>query len=89
MRLFFVDHLPSSVLVWRGEENIGIIQKMPGFYSAQHLLRTTSGKFASEQDAIDYVIGLELKIDAEFDGSVKVESNRGSGRETEKGGLAA
>ena len=89
MRSFCVDRLQNSTLVWLGDENIGIIQRMPGFYSAQHLLRTTSGKFASEQDAIDYVIGLELKIDAEFDGSIVIEGNRGSGRGTEQGGLAA
>lgn len=88
MRSFCVDRLQNSTLVWRGDENIGIIQRLPGFYSGQHLLRTTSGKFASEQDAIDYVIGLELKIDAEFEGLV-VENNRGSGRDVERGGVAA
>jgi hypothetical protein len=79
MQTFFVDHLPNSTLVWHGSENIGIIQPHPGFYSAQHLLRNTSGKFSTEQDAIEYIIGVELKINAEFEGLV-IEANRGSGR---------
>lgn len=63
----------SKLEIICGSVIVGHVQQEPGFWVGQHQCRAGAhGKFLREQDAIDYVIGIDLLIDAQFEGRLEV-----------------
>ena len=60
-----------------GYERIGrVVQVGPQTWFACHACREDGGTFSSADAGIEYVIGVDLKIDAEFNGDLSLERDR-------------
>lgn len=66
----------ECITITTGGELVGKITPNGNGFYARHDCRANGGVFLTADDAVDYLIGIDLKINAEFSAEIRLNKDR-------------